>query len=387
MSEDVWIRAELSTLANAGLLRRERVADAAGGRFESAGRTVLNFSSNDYLNLARDPRLIEAAADQARRFGAGAGASRLVTGTLPCHLALEEQLALHKGSAAALVFGSGFLANLGVITACVGPGDTVFADRLAHASLLDGAQLSRARLHRFRHNDPGHLADCLRRHGGPGRRLIVTESVFSMDGDLAPLADIAQLARAHDALLLVDEAHATGVFGPQGAGLAAHLGVAREVTLSVGTLSKALGGYGGFVACSAAMREFIVNRARPYIYTTALPPAAVGAALAALEVLHSEPGRGAELLARAARLRAMLAQRGLRTGDSASQILPIMLGDADRAVRISERLRAQGLLGVAMRPPTVPRGTSRLRLSVTLAHALPDLEYAADRIVEAVKSA
>ncbi|MBU1908766.1 MAG: 8-amino-7-oxononanoate synthase [Verrucomicrobia bacterium] len=385
MQGENWITGALEELRAAHLERRLTGYSGTGGRIQADGRTLLNFSSNDYLDLARHPRVIEAAAKALQEYGAGATASRLVTGTLPIHDELERRLAAFKGYPAALVFGSGYLTNAGVISAVAGTGDLVLADRLAHASLLDAAVLSRARLLRFRHNNPAHLDDLLSRH--PARqRLVVTESVFSMDGDLAPLPDIASVVAKHDAMLLVDEAHATGIFGPGGAGLVSEHQLSGFVNLSMGTTSKALGGYGGFVACSEAMRQWLINRARSFIYSTAPAPSAIGAALGALDVIAEQPGLGGELLQRAARFRKHLQDAGLDTLNSASQIVPLRVGENAKALSLSQRLREAGILAVAIRPPTVPAGTARIRFSISLAHAPADLEEAADRIIAAART-
>ncbi|TAN36262.1 MAG: 8-amino-7-oxononanoate synthase [Verrucomicrobia bacterium] len=366
--------AELDALREAHLFRRAIALD----------RALLNFSSNDYLNLAHHPEVIAAAERALRECGASAGASRLVSGTLALHEELEARLAKLKGYPAGLVFGSGYLTNLGVLPALVGRGDAIFADRLAHASLMDATMLSRAELHRFRHNDAGHLEELLKKHAGAGRKLVVTESVFSMDGDLAPLPDIATVAERHGALLLVDEAHATGVFGPGGSGLIREHKLESAVNISMGTLSKALGGYGGFVACSEKLRALLINRARAFIFTTAPPPPVLGAALGALDVLEKNTGLGAELLRRAALFRQQLQAAGLDTMQSASQIIPVFVGDNARALALAGRLREQGLLVVAIRPPTVPEGTARLRLSVTLAHSEADLVRSAKIVSSAI---
>ncbi len=382
-----WLAAGLDELAGAGLGRCLRPLPALGGVFESAGRRWLNFSSNDYLGLARQAEVVASARSALDSYGAGATSSRLVAGTLDLHARLEARLAAHKGYPAALVFGSGFLTNLGVIAALAGRDDVVFADRLVHASVVDAVRLAGATLQRFRHNDPEHLRQLLRRQAGRGRRLVVTESVFSMDGDLAPLPALAAIAVEHGAMLMVDEAHATGVFGPGGGGCVAAAGLTAAVNLAMGTLSKALGGYGGFVACSELLSRWLVNRARAFIYTTGLPPASVGAALGALQVLERQPGLGAELLRRAEVFRLRLQAFGLDTGQSASQIVPVLVGDNQRALAVAERLRRQGILVVAIRPPTVPAGTARLRLSVSLAHTSADLEQAAEAIAAAVRAA
>ncbi len=347
-----------------------------------SGEKILNFASNDYLNLACAPALKKAATAALQTWGTGATASRLLVGTLPVHAALEERIAACKGAPAALVFGSGYLTNAGVIPALAGRGDHVFADRLAHASILDAAQLSRARLSRFRHNDPEHL-EALLKKSDSSRRLIVTESVFSMDGDLAPLNELAELALRYDALLMVDEAHATGVFGPCGSGLIVGHGLQDAVHLSMGTLSKALGGYGGFVACSASMRDWLVNRARTFIYTTGLPPCMAACACRAFDLLRENPHWGQELLARAQRFRTRLDQAGLDTLRSRSQIVPVLIGDCTTTSNMAARLRDKGIVAAAIRPPTIPEGTARLRLSVTLAHSDADLDYAAQVVAAA----
>ncbi len=383
MTDERWVADGLAERDARGLRRRLRVWPAAGGVWMENGRRMLNFSSNDYLDLAAHPVVVAAARAALERWGAGATASRLVAGSLPVHEELETRLAAWKGYPAALVFGSGYAANTGILPALVGEGDAVFADRLSHASLLDGIRLSGARLHRFRHNDPGHLRALIRRAPPAGRRMVVTESVFSMDGDLAPLADLADAAEDAGALFLVDEAHATGVFGPGGAGLVSAQGLQGRVTLCMGTLSKALGGMGGFVCCSAALKDWLVNHARAFIYSTAPAPAVCGAALGALDFLAREPGRGADLLARAAGFRAGLLDGGIDTAPSASQIVPVPCGAAELALARAEALGAHDVRVVAIRPPTVPPGTARLRMSVTLAHTPEDLERAT-RAVQAV---
>lgn len=381
MSHD-WIDHALRDAEDAHLERHTHGYPATGPRLELDGRTVLNFSSNDYLGLARHPRVIAAAREALEHYGTGSTASRLICGTLPVHLELEARLAAHKGYAAALVFGTGYMTNAGVISSLVGRGDRIYADRLAHASMLDAARLSGARLHRFRHNDPAHL-DHLLGKGGTGRALVLVEAVYSMDGDLAPLLDLAPVVRAHQALFLVDEAHSTGVFGPRGCGRVRELGLTGDVDICMGTLSKGLGSFGGFAACSEKLRRYLVNHARALIYTTAPPPAAMGAALGALEVV-SDPVEmpGHHLLESAQHVRTRLQQGGLDTGESASQIIPLLCGSSEAALRLSAQLRERGLLGVAIRPPTVPAGTARIRLSLTGAHTVSELQQATDILLE-----
>ena len=375
--------AELAEMSAQGLYRRLEARPSVGGRFDLNGRCILNFSSNDYLDLAGDERLKAAAVAAVAEYGCGAGASRLMSGHLEMHRRLERSLAALAGRDEALVFGSGFLTNLGVIGALVGRGGYVFADRLSHASIIDGARLSGAKLLRYRHNDPEHLETLLRRPHGTGRAIIVTDSIFSMDGDMAPLAELAELARRHECLLVVDEAHAIGVFGPRGQGACGALDPPVGADIIIGTLSKALGGYGGFVAGSSELRERLINGARSFIYSTALPPACLGAAIAATEALAERPEMGGELLARAAHFRDLLAAAGLDVGPSCSQIVPVMVGDNDRALALSRKLAAEDIIAVAIRPPTVPAGTARLRMSVTLAHRKEDLGRAADKLVAA----
>lgn len=376
----------LMRLRSRALERRLVERPAAGGRWMQNGRVILNFSSNDYLGLAQHPDVLARAHAALDRYGAGAGASRLAGGTLPIHSELEQRLSSLKRQLAALVFGSGYLASLGAIAAPFGRDDVIWADRLVHASLLDAIALSRARLIRFRHNDVDHLATLLSRTTASGQRLIVTESVFSMDGDLAPLGDIAALAERYEAMLLVDEAHATGIFGPGGAGRMEEEGLKHSALLAMGTLSKALGSVGGFLASSVPMRDLLLQRARSFIYTTALPPSAAGAALGALDVLARDPNLGTELLRRAAWFRERLHSAGLNTLHSASQIVPVLVGENQQALSLSARLEKEGILATSIRPPTVPAGTARLRLSVSLAHSEGDLEFATDRIIAAARA-
>ncbi len=373
------LQERLEALRAAGLHRRLRCLPSAAGRFVEHGRTVLNFSSNDYLDLSHHPEVRAAARRAVDEYGAGATASRLMSGHLPLHAELEAELAGWCGHEAALLFGSGFLANAGILPALLRPGDRVYADKLVHASVIEGLRLADVPFKRFRHNDAGHLARLLTEDAdAAGLRLVVTESVFSMDGDQAPLAALAEACRRHGALFMVDEAHALGVFGPEGGGLCRLLPESLRPDLTVGTLGKALGSYGGFCACSAKLRDYLINTARTFIFSTALPPASAGAALQALRLCRrDEPGR--ELLRRASRFHAALRAAGLPVpAEAASQILPIAVGDNVRAVALAEKLRGHDLLVTAIRPPTVPPGTARLRLSVTLAHADADLDHAAE---------
>lgn len=385
MNRESWINDELEALRAQHLLRSLSPFPSAGGRIEIGSKSFLNFASNDYLDLAQHPFVIDAARKALADYGAGSTASRLVSGTLDLHDQLEQKLAAHKGYPAALVFGSGYLANAGIIASLVGDGDAIFADKLVHASVIDAAKLSGAKLIRFRHNDAGHLHELAKKSSGFRRSLVVTESVFSMDGDLAPLDEISAIAKGIGAMFVVDEAHATGVFGPNGSGRVRELKIESDVNVSMFTMSKALGGYGGGVACSPVIRDWFINRARSFIYTTALPPSVIAAAIAAVELLDEHPDWGAELLRRAETFRTALKSRGLDTLNSESQIVPVLIGDNEKTMTAAQRLRKKNILVAAIRPPTVPAGTARLRLSLTLAHSDTDLAHAADAIAEAIR--
>jgi 8-amino-7-oxononanoate synthase len=367
----------LEELRESGLHRRLRlVGGAQGPRVLLDGNEVLLLCSNNYLGLADHPRVREAAAEAAMRWGAGAGGSRLISGTMEPHRRLEERLAAFKGYEAALLFGSGYLANIGAISALAGRGEVVFSDELNHASIVDGCRLARAETFVYRHGDAEHLAWGLREAAGRGS-LIVSDGVFSMDGDVAPLADLLGLAREHGCRLMVDEAHATGALGPGGRGSVAAAGLSGEVDLVVGTLGKALGSYGAYVCASAELSEYLLNTARSFIFSTALPPPVLAAAAAALELLEAEPERVGRLNANAAALREGLVAEGLDAGGGQSQIVPLEVGDAALTMELSERLLARSVFAQGIRPPTVPTGSSRLRFSVMATHEEADLREAA----------
>lgn len=367
----------LRELRDGGLRRRLRLVEGAQGpRVVLDGRPVLLLCSNNYLGLAEHPRVREAAAEAALHWGAGSGASRLISGNMEPHGELEGRLAAFKGYEAALLFGSGYLANLGTISALAGRDEVVFSDELNHASIVDGCRLARAETFVYRHADVEHLAWGLRRAAGRGS-LIVTDGVFSMDGDVAPLAELAELAGRHGCRLMVDEAHATGALGPGGRGSVAAAGLNEEVDLVVGTLGKALGAYGAYVCASAELTEYLLNAARPFVFSTAPPPPALAAARAALELLEAEPDRPARLLVNAAGLREALAAEGLDGGGSATQIVPLTVGEPEAAMELCERLLARGVFAQGIRPPTVPPGSSRLRFSVMATHEPAELRRAA----------
>lgn len=363
-----WIDDELQQLDEHGL-RRRLVARATsqGATIDVDGRQLINFGSNDYLGLA-GRELSPAVRDALSSHGWGSGASSLVTGRGTLHARLEAELAAFEGTEAALLFPTGYAANLGAVTGLAGKGDVIFSDAKNHASIIDGCRLSGARVQVYPHRDVDYLRMMLPQAASFRRRLIVTDGLFSMDGDLAPLCDLAELAERHAAMLLVDEAHATGVFGDQGRGVTEHWGVEDRVSARVGTLSKALGSIGGFVAGPAALIEWLANRARPYVFSTALPEAAAAAGLAALEIVRREPQRRRELLARAADLRRGLLARGWNIGESESQIIPVIIGDPRVVMEQALRLRELGFLVPGIRPPSVPEGESLLRVSLSHAH-------------------
>ncbi len=380
------IQERLAELKELGLYRRMRlVSGPQGPRVVLDGKPVLLLCSNNYLGLADHPRVREAAADAAMRWGVGAGASRLVSGTMTVHRRLEESLAIFKGTESALLFGSGYLANLGVIGALGGAGTTILSDELNHASLIDGCRLARGDTFVYGHADLDHLEWGLQQAvgDGDGRRgrtsapLIVTDSVFSMDGDIAPLEGIVELAERYGARIVVDEAHGTGCLGPDGRGAIAEAGLEGQVDVVVGTLGKALGSYGAFAACDAEMAAYLTNAARSLIFSTAPPPPAVVGATAALDLLFEQPRRVERLQANAAALRDELAQEGFEVAGSTTQSVPLIVGEADIAMRVCEAALDRGVFAQAIRPPTVPPGTSRLRLAVMASHTKDELRDAA----------
>jgi 8-amino-7-oxononanoate synthase len=376
-----WLEEALESLDEEGLRRQRRVRSGPQrARAILDQRQVVQFGSNDYLGLAADRRITEAAARVSQSDGWGAGASPLISGHTWWHKELADELARFERTAAAILFPSGFAANAGTIPALVEKSDLIFADRKNHASLIDGCRLSQARVCVYRHRDVGHLESLLQSAPQARRRLIVTDSLFSMDGDIAPLVEIASLRDRYGCMLMVDEAHATGVFGEQGRGLCELLGVEDAVDIKVGTLSKALGAAGGFVCGSASLIDWLSNRARSYVFSTAHPAAAAAAAHTALGIVKAEPVRRRELLARASRLRQQLRDLGWQLGNSESQIIPLHVGTAQRAVACSERLLEQGFFIPAIRPPSVPEGECLLRLGVTYDHSSEMLERLANAL-------
>jgi 8-amino-7-oxononanoate synthase len=374
---------ELTSLEARSLRRRLRVVDEVlpGGKVRVAGQTLLNLSSNDYLGLAQDPRLIKAAQAAAAQWGAGAGASRLVVGHLALHEAVEAHLAAFKGTEAAVIFPTGYMANVGTIAALMGPGDVIFSDRLNHASIYDGIKLSGATLQRFPHRDLNRLEQLLQQAGPARRRLIVTDSVFSVDGDIAPLNDLVALKARYGVWLMIDEAHATGVMGAKGAGLAEALGLTGQVDIHMGTFSKALGSQGGYVAGDRRLVDYLHNRARSFIYSTALAPMVLGAIDQALEIVAQEPERRLYLAQESEAFRQSLLSVGLDLLGSETQIIPVLVGENDRTLEFAAALKDQGLMAVALRPPTVPPGRARVRFSLSAGHSREDLHQARETIV------
>jgi glycine C-acetyltransferase/8-amino-7-oxononanoate synthase len=369
----------LEELRDRGLYRRLRLIEGPQGPTVSLdGQQVLLLCSNNYLGLADRSEVREAAADAALRWGASAGASRLISGNMEPHRQLEERLATFKGYEAALLFGSGYLVNTGVIAALSGRGEVVFSDELNHASIVDGCRLSRAETFVYRHADLEHLAWGLRRAGGRPA-LIVTDGVFSMDGDIAPLPELLELARRHGARLMVDEAHATGAVGPGGRGSVAAAGLSGEVDVVVGTLGKALGSYGAYACASAEIVDLLINTARPFIFSTAPPPPAIGAARAALGLLEAEPELVDRLEANAALLRRSLSAAGLEAA-GATQVVPVHVGGAETTMALCELALEKGVFAQGIRPPTVPEGTCRLRLTAMATHRTEDLVAAAHMV-------
>ncbi|MEQ1903581.1 MAG: 8-amino-7-oxononanoate synthase [Pirellulaceae bacterium] len=366
-----WIEDELQRLVERNQYRTQRIRESphVSGLVQVDGRTLIDFSSNDYLGLSANSTLVDAVHSCVSQMGFGSGASPLITGYGVWHRRLEQELARFEDAEAALVFGSGYAANIAVITALVGPGDCIFSDELNHASIIDGCRLSGAKIEVYRHNDLVHLREMIAAAGQFRRTLIATDSLFSMDGDFARLPELVQIAESANAMLMIDEAHATGVFGERGKGVAELMEVAEKILIRVGTLSKALGGIGGFVVGPQVLIDWVRNKARSYIFSTAMPEIAAAVGLAALQLVEQEPQRRITLLEKSKWLREELGRNGIATGNSESQIIPIIVGSSGDALRASSELAESGFLVPAIRPPSVPENSSRLRLSVTSGHS------------------
>ena len=374
-----WLDTECATLEQSGLLRHLRtVRSAPTGTINLDGRDVVLLGSNNYLGLSTHPKVIAAAVEATRTFGTGASGSRLISGNSELYTTLEANLEEAKGTEAALVFSSGYAANTSVIPVLAGEGDVVLSDALNHASIIDGCRLSRATKKVYQHCDVEHLKTLLSESTAFRRRLIVTDGVFSMDGDIAPLPDICDLAAEHDAIVLVDDAHGFGVLGKDGGGTVAHFGLEGEEIIQMGTLSKAVGALGGYIAGSHALIELLINRARGFIFTTGLPPATLAAANAALDLIRSAPELRQRLFSHAKCLKTALTELGYTLLPSETQILPVVLESPQRATSVAEALLAEGVFAPAIRPPAVPTGTSRLRLTVMATHTEVEIQRAID---------
>lgn len=379
MSKEHWLKSELAQLNQAGLSRSLRsVMTAPAGRILLDGREVILLGSNNYLGLSVHPIVVEAATAALQKYGTGASASRLMSGNCDLYTELETKIAKAKGTEAALVFASGYLANIGTIPVLASDGDLILSDALNHASIIDGCRLSQATKQIYRHCDVEHIESLLAQSINFRRRLIVTDGVFSMDGDIAPLPEICALAEQYDAMVMVDDAHGFGVLGETGGGTIEYFGLENRGVLQMGTLSKAVGGLGGYVAGNANLIDFLINRSRGFIFTTGLPPATLAGASAAIDVIHSNPELRQRLSSNVLFLKNALVERGFQLLPSQTQILPLILGSAEVASRFADALLSHGVYAPAIRPPTVPEGTSRLRISVMASHITEDLETAVE---------
>ena len=381
-----FVDAHVRDLRARGLFRPFQVLQTPQGpRIRIAGRELINMSSNDYLGLANHPELREAAKAGADAWGSGAGAVRTIAGTLDVHEALEVELAAWKGAEATLVFQSGFAGNLGTIPALVGRGDVILSDELNHASIIDGCRLSRAEIRRFAHADADSLREQLTACAPDQRKLVVTDGVFSMDGDIAPLPDFCEVAESFDAMVMVDDAHGSGVLGRGGRGSVDHFGLHGRVHVQLGTLSKAIGSMGGYIAGSQGLRDYLTHTARPLLFSTSHPPAVVEATRAAIRVLSREPERVDRLWANARFFKQGLTDLGMDIGRSATPITPVIVGEAERAHALSDRLRKRGVFVQSVTFPTVPRGAARVRAMVSAAHSQDDLAQAIDAFGESIR--
>jgi glycine C-acetyltransferase len=376
----------LGNIRKSGTHRRMRVLDGLQGpRMIVDGREVLLFAGSNYLDLARHPEVVEAAERGARDWGCAAGGSRLITGNLAIHEALEAELAQFFGSEAALAFNTGYMANVGVIPALVGPGDVLISDELNHASIIDGARLARAEVAVFRHGDVDSFAETLYKVRAKARRaLVAIDGVYSMDGDVAPVAEIVKRAHEADAMVLLDDAHGTGILGARGRGTAEAAGVLSEVDILMGTLGKSIGSFGAFIAGSASLRELLINTARSFIFSCALAPAQVEAARVSIRLIDEEPWRRERLAANCDRLRRRLADASISTAPSTTHILPVVLGENERTMAVCEDLLDRGYYAQGIRHPSVPRGCARLRITPMATHDESEIDGLADAIIDSI---
>ncbi|MCF6154711.1 MAG: 8-amino-7-oxononanoate synthase [Candidatus Brocadia sp.] len=376
-----FILDELNTLKDRTLLREYKTIESPQNPYiQINGKSYLSFCSNNYLGLANHPKIKQAAIAAIHQYGWGTGASRLVSGTMTLHQELEAKIAEFKGAEAALLFPTGYMANLGALCALVSKGDIVLGDKLNHASIIDGCRLSGAEFRIYPHKDVSQLESLLQRSSGYRRKLVVTDSVFSMDGDTAPLTEIAGIAKKYNAIIMVDDAHATGVFGKQGKGMIEHYGLEGKIDIIMGSFSKAIGSIGGFIAGSKDLIDFLKNKARPFIYTTALPPAVCAASLAGLTLIQEDASLMDKLWKNINYLKSQLS-KFINTIAVESPIVPLVIGSAEDAINVSMKLYENGILIPAIRPPTVPQGTSRLRISLMATHTEDDI----DKLISTLK--
>jgi 8-amino-7-oxononanoate synthase len=378
-----FLKMELDKIKAKGLYRQMKIlASAPDKEIIFEGKSYINFSSNNYLGFSCRPELKQAAINAVKKYGCGGTSSRLICGTFHIHAELEEKLAKLKSKEKAIVFPSGFAANIGVVSSIVGKGDAVIMDKLNHASLWDGASLSGARLFVYEHKDMQSLEKVLKRAHSYKKRLIITDTLFSMDGDIAPLKDITDLAKKYCSWTMIDEAHATGIFGKNGSGIAESFNVEKDIDIVMGTLSKAIGSQGGFICGDNELIDYLINKSRAFIYTTALSPACAGASIKALEVIEKEPKLRIKLLENSKYLRDKLKLSGFDTLGSESQIIPVLTGDAARTMDVSAQLMSRGIFAPAIRPPTVAEGMCRIRISLTSLHRREEI----DKLIEAFQN-
>jgi glycine C-acetyltransferase/8-amino-7-oxononanoate synthase len=374
-----YISDELERIEKSGLYRELNIVEGVQGtHLEIKGKTYLSFCSNNYLGLANNPLVIKAVKDAVEKYGWGTGASRLVSGNMRMHEALEDEISRFKGKEASIVFPTGYMANLGTISSLVSKGDLAICDKLNHASIIDGCRLSGADFRVYPHCDMEKLENILKKSTKYPRKLIVTDTVFSMDGDIAPLPDIVRIAHKYKAMVMVDEAHGTGVFGTKGRGVVEHFNLSKKISIVIGTLSKAVGSLGGYVSGDADLINFLRNKARPFMYTTALPPAVCAASIAGIKLIQKDPSLRTSLWNNVRYLKKELGLLNLNVIPSESPIIPILIGDAKKAVDVSKFLYKKGILILAIRPPTVPAKSSRLRMTVMSTHTKKDLEKLLD---------
>jgi len=387
MSRFDWIQKELKNLKESGLFNQIRTLNSPQGSWlEVDGRQVLNFCSNNYLGLANDARMVSAACEAAQRYGVGPAAVRSIAGTMDLHIKLEERMAAFKHVEAAITFQSGYCANLGTIQALVGKGDMIFSDELNHASIIDGCRLSGATIQRFEHCNPSHLELVIKENEGRYEKaLIISDGVFSMDGDIAPLDKLCEIAKAHDILLMVDDAHGEGVLGKGGRGIVDHFGLHGQVDIEVGTFSKAFGVMGGVVAGSAVIVDWLRQRGRPFLFSSAMTPADVAACLAAVDILEESTQRVERLWANADYFKQGMAGIGFDIGNSQTPITPVILGEAPLAQQFSRELFEAGIFATSIGYPTVPKGRARIRVMISAAHSQADLDQGLEAFEKTAK--